>query len=119
MQEREDILATVLVKAASVSNDCLNPIFDSNNIDNAVGVGNCGGTVSQQDDSGQASAPITPQTANPSIEVQRSQPPPDTESPPETCEDCFNMLTDDQQMAFEAAFSTTTFPTPHSRVQER
>ena len=39
-------------QAASVSNDCLNPIFDSNDIDNAVGVGNCGGTVSQQDESG-------------------------------------------------------------------
>jgi hypothetical protein len=47
--------------------------------------------VSQQDDSGKASAPITHQTANPTIEVQRSQPPPDTESPPKTCEDCFNM----------------------------
>ena len=30
-----------------------------------VGVGNCGGTVSQQDESGQASAPITSQSANP------------------------------------------------------
>ena len=40
-------------QAASVSNECLNPIFDSNeDIDNAVGVGNCGGTVSQQDESG-------------------------------------------------------------------
>ena len=40
-------------QADSVSNDCLNPIFDSNeDIDNAVGVGNCGGTVSQQDESG-------------------------------------------------------------------
>jgi hypothetical protein len=35
--------------AAAVNNDCLNPIFDSNNIDNVVSVGNCGGTVSQQD----------------------------------------------------------------------
>ena len=34
-------------QAAAVSNECLNPIFDSNeDIDNAVGVGNCGGTVS-------------------------------------------------------------------------
>jgi hypothetical protein len=33
-------------QAAAVSNECLNPIFDSNTIDNAVGVGNCGGTVS-------------------------------------------------------------------------
>jgi hypothetical protein len=37
-----------------------------------VGVGNCGGTVSQQDESGSASAPITHQTANPTIELQRS-----------------------------------------------
>ena len=30
-------------QAASVSNECLNPIFDSNeDIDNTVGVGNCG-----------------------------------------------------------------------------
>jgi hypothetical protein len=55
-------------QAAAVSNECLNPILDSNNIDNAVGVGNCGGTVSQQDESGQASAPITSQIANPDIE---------------------------------------------------
>ena len=88
------------------------PIFDSNTIDNTVGVGNCGGTVLQMDESGQASAPITHQTANPTIGVQRSQPPPDTETPPETCEDCFNMLTDDEQMAFETALSRTTFPTP-------
>ena len=51
-------------QAAAVSNECLNPIFDSNNIDNAVGVGNCGGTISQQDESGSASAPITSQTAS-------------------------------------------------------
>ncbi len=58
-------------QAASVSNECFNPIFDSNeDIDNAVGVGNCGGTVSQQDESGQASAPITSQTANPTIELK-------------------------------------------------
>lgn len=99
-------------QAAAVSNECLNPVLDSNTIDNVVGVGNCGGTVSQQEESGQASAPITHQTANPTIEVQRSQPPPDTESPPETCEDCFNMLTDAQQSAFEAALSSTTFPAP-------
>ena len=52
-------------QAAAVSNNCLNPILDSNSIDNVVGVGNCGGTVSQQDESGQASAPITSQSANP------------------------------------------------------
>ena len=47
-----DIRATS--QAATVSNDCLNPILDSNTIDNVVGVGNCGGTVSQQDEVGSA-----------------------------------------------------------------
>ena len=71
-------------QAAAVSNDCLNPILDSNTIDNVVGVGNCGGTVSQQDESGQASAPITSQTANPTIELQRATTtqPPLTGTPP-------------------------------------
>ena len=45
-------------QAATVSNDCLNPILDSNTIDNVVGVGNCGGTVSQQDEVGSAAAAI-------------------------------------------------------------
>ena len=54
-------------QVAAISNDCLNPILDSNTIDNAVGVGNCGGTISQQDESGQASAPIT----SPTIEALR------------------------------------------------
>jgi hypothetical protein len=87
-------------QAASVSNECLNPIFDSNSIDNAVGVGNCGGTVSQQDESGQASAPITHQDANPTIELQRAT----TTQPPltgESCEDCFAPLTADQVSDFE------------------
>ena len=92
--------------AAAVDNSCLNPIFDSNeDIDNAVGVGNCGGTVSQQDESGSASAPITSQTANPAIELQRTTTsPPLTEEPgPVTaCQNCFNALTDAQQAAFEA-----------------
>ncbi|MGC2309402.1 MAG: hypothetical protein WA461_13435, partial [Nitrososphaeraceae archaeon] len=73
--------------------------------DNAVGVGNCGGTVSQQDESGSASAPITSQTANPTIELQRATTsPPVTEEPdPVTaCQNCFNALTDAQQAAFEA-----------------
>ena len=71
-------------QVAAVSNECLNPILDSNTIDNAVGVGNCGGTISQQDESGQASAPITSQTANPAIELQRatSTSPPQEPSPP-------------------------------------
>jgi hypothetical protein len=40
-------------QAGAVNNDCLNPIFESNNIDNVVGVGNCSGTILQQDESGQ------------------------------------------------------------------
>jgi hypothetical protein len=92
-------------QAAGVSNDCLNPIFDSNNIDNAVGVGNCGGTISQQDESGSAAAPITSQTANPTIELQRattSAQPPGLGAPtPETYEECFGF-----SEAEEAAFLT-------------
>jgi hypothetical protein len=90
-------------QAAAVSNECLNPILDSNNIDNAVGVGNCGGTVSQQDESGQASAPITSQIANPAIELQRAT----TTTPPPglgasmTCEECFDILSAAQETAVE------------------
>jgi hypothetical protein len=89
-------------QAASVSNECLNPILDSNTIDNIVDVGNCAGTVSQQDESGSASAPITSQTANPAIELQRAtstsaQPPLTGES----CEDCFDSLTAAQVSEFE------------------
>ena len=98
-------------QAASVSNDCLNPLFDSNTIDNVVGVGNCGGTVSQQEESGQASSPITHQTANPTIEVQRATTtqPPLTGTPPTTqrCELCFVNLTPTQRSAFEAEAETT------------
>jgi hypothetical protein len=117
----EDVFATSgrytgdTSQAASVNNDCLNPIFDSNeDIDNVVGVGNCGGTVSQQDESGSASAPITSQTANPTLELQRATTtqPPDTGMPPQTCEECFDVLNDDQQLAFEGALSSTTFPVP-------
>ena len=74
----ESIRATLRVKAAAVDNSCLNPILDSNTIDNVVVVGNCGSTISQQDESGSASTPITHQTANPTIELQRAtttQPP--------------------------------------------
>ncbi len=68
-------------QAAEVSNECLNPILDSKeDIDNAVGVGNYAGTVPQQDESGQASAPITSQTANADIELQRAT----TTAPPVT-----------------------------------
>ena len=37
--------------------------------------GNCGGTMSQQGRSGQASTPTTIQNANPNIEVQRATTP--------------------------------------------
>jgi hypothetical protein len=91
-------------QAAAVSNECLNPIFDSNeDIDNAVGVGNCAGTVSQQDESGSASAPITSQTANPDIELQRATSttqPPLTATPRENCAACFSTLTINEQEQF-------------------
>ena len=96
-------------RQTAVSNDCLNPILDSNTIDNAVGVGNCGGTVSQQDESGQASAPITSQTANPAIELQRST----TTTPPPglgasmTCEECFDILSATQETAIETMLWAT------------
>ena len=98
-------------QAAAVNNECLNPIFDSNTIDNAVDVGNCGGTVSQQDESGQASAPITSQTANPAIELQRATSttqPPLTGTPPTVgaCVGCFDMLSDTAQSEFEEAIPT-------------
>jgi len=91
-------------QAAAVDNSCLNPIIDSNTIDNVVGVGNCGSTISQQDESGSDSTPITHQTANPIIELQRAtttQPP--LTGPPTTqgCEGCFDVLAATQQSAFE------------------
>jgi hypothetical protein len=107
-------------QAASVSNDCLNPILDSNTVDNMVGVGNCGGTVSQQDESGSASAPITSQSANPSIELQRATltgtPPPATAG----CEQCLNMLNDAQQTAFIQRLSDNSdgIISPDSTVEE-
>lgn len=91
-------------QAAAIDNSCLNPILDSNTIDNVVGVGNCGSTISQQDKSGSAPTPITHQTANPTIELQRAT---TTETPltgpPTTqgCEGCFDVLTATQQSAFE------------------
>ena len=88
-------------QAAAVSNDCLNPMLDSNTIDNVIGVANCGGTVSQQEESGQASAPITHQTANPTLELQRSQPS-ETQPPPPnlSCEVCLGMLTAERATGF-------------------
>ena len=69
------------------------------------------GTVSQQEESGQASSPITHQTANPTIEVQRATTtqPPLTGTPPTTqrCELCFVNLTPTQRSAFEAEAETT------------
>lgn len=61
-----------LSQAASISNSCLNPVSNSNTNDNMISNGNCGGTVSQQGKSRQASTSITVQNANPTIEVQRS-----------------------------------------------
>jgi hypothetical protein len=85
-------------QAASISNDCLNPILDSSTIDNMVSVGNCGGTVSQQDESGQAGATTTHQTANPTIELQRSTTPLIGTG---NCPACFNPLTDVQLSEYE------------------
>jgi hypothetical protein len=88
-------------QAAAVSNECLNPIFDSNHIDNVVGVGNCGGTVSQQDESGQAGATTTHQTTNPTIELQRSTSTAQQPLTGDTCEECFDSLTAMQISEFE------------------
>ena len=90
-------------QAASVSNSCLNPVSDSNTNSNMISNGNCGGTISQQGRSGQASTPTTVQNANPTIELQRStttsaQPPVAT-TPPETCKQCFDMFNATQQQA--------------------
>jgi hypothetical protein len=110
-------------QAAAVSNDCLNPILDSNTIDNMVGVGNCGSTVSQQDESGQASAPITHQTANPTIEVQRAT---TTTQPPligtgGNCTACFDPLTDAQKSEYESILqdrSVTIFGRELTTIEE-
>jgi hypothetical protein len=89
-----------LSQAASITNSCLNPISNSNANDNMISNGNCGGTVSQQGKSGQASTPITVQNANPNIEVQRST---TTQSPVTgthtTCTQCFDMLNATQKQA--------------------
>ena len=99
-------------QAAAVSNECLNPILDSNNIDNAVGVGNCGGTISQQDESGQAGATTTHQIANPTIELQRtttSQPPPGLGASM-TCKECFDILSAAQETAVEQVLAGPSNP---------
>jgi hypothetical protein len=86
-------------QAAAVDNTCLNPILDSNTIDNVVGVGNCGSTISQQDESGSASSPITHQTADPTLELQRSATTtqqPGVGDPQGDCEACFQPLVDQE-----------------------
>jgi hypothetical protein len=92
-----------LGQAASISNSFLNPVSDSNTNDNMISNGNCGGTISQQGKSGQASGPTTVQNANPTIEVQRSTA---TAQPPLTttrgnCTACFDPLTPAQIVEFE------------------
>ena len=90
----EGMPAETLIKAASIRNTCLNPVSNSNTNDNMISNGNCGGTVSQQGRSEQASTPTTIQNANPTIEVQRRS---TTTQPPvtgthTTCTQCFDML---------------------------
>jgi hypothetical protein len=90
-------------QAASVSNSCLNPVSDSNTNSNMISNGNCGGTISQQGRSGQASTPTTVQNANPTIEVQRAT---TTAQPPLTttrgnCTACFDPLNATQKSDFE------------------
>lgn len=96
-----------LSQAASVRNSCLNPTSDSNTNSNMVSNGNCGGTVSQQGQSGQASSPTTVQNANPTIEVQRAT---TTAQPPLTttggnCTACFDPLNATQKSELLIALS--------------
>ena len=91
-------------QAASISNSCLNPVSNSNTNDNLISNGNCGGTISQQGRSGQASTPTTVQNANPTIEVQRAT---TTAQPPLTstrgnCTACFDPLNATQKSDFES-----------------
>jgi len=105
-------------QAAAVNNECLNPILDSNTIDNMVDVGNCGGTISQQDESGSASAPITSQTANPAIELQRatSTTPPPSLGASMTCEECFDILSATQETAVEQLLAGDNNPLSHDEI---
>jgi hypothetical protein len=73
-------------QATSTSNSCLNPLFDSSTFEIVSNIGNCGNTVSQQAEGGQASSPITLQIADPTIEVQAPAEPEPPE--PQTCEEC-------------------------------
>jgi hypothetical protein len=107
--------ASDVSQSAFVSNTCLNPVSNSNINDNMISNGNCGGTVSQHDKSGQASTPTTMQTANPTIEVQRQS---TTAQPPLTttrgnCTACFDPLTPGQKSDFESVVHSrfsTVFP---------
>ena len=73
--------------------------------------GNCGGTISQQGKSGQASTPTTVQNANPTIEVQRQS----TTQPPLTttrgnCTACFDLLNASQKSFFKTFGLDEIFP---------
>jgi hypothetical protein len=92
-----------LSQAASITNSCLNPVSNSNTINNMISNGNCGGTMSQQG----ASIPTTVQNANPTIEVQRST---STAQPPLTttggnCTACFDPLNATQKTELLIALS--------------
>jgi hypothetical protein len=101
-----------LSQAASISNSCLNPVSNSNTNDNMISNGNCGGTISQQGRSGQATNPTTVQNANPTIEVQRSTSQPPLTTARGNCTACFDPLTPAQIREFEGILqhrSTTVF----------
>jgi hypothetical protein len=90
----------------------LNPVSNSNTNDNMISNGNCGGTVSQQGKSGQASSPITVQNANPIVEVQRTT----TAQPPLTstggnCTACFDPLSATQKSELLISLSEGRSPT--------
>ena len=91
-------------QATSASNSCLNPLLDSRTFEIISNVGNCGNTVSQQAEEGQASSPTTLQIADPTIEVQAQQPEGPEPEPqpgpgPQTCEECFTAFLTDEQIA--------------------
>jgi len=101
-----------LSQAASIRNSCLNPVSNSNTNDNMISNGNCGGTVSQQGRSGQASTPTTVQSANPIVEVQRAT----TAQPPLTstggnCTACFDPLSASQKSELLIVLSEGRSPT--------
>ena len=102
-------------QAAATSNSCLNPLFESSTLDIPNTIGNCGNTVSQQEESGQASSPITLQTASPNIELSPSETSPPEDDPANDnqklamCLECFTShLTPEQIMELEDASLLTT-----------